>query len=72
VSHMSHMSSSCKVQAAKDVKHHIFDWQVTGTIDNQPLTIDASLDYVPPTNSFPVGLLLAVGGASVLLAGGVV
>ena len=61
-----------KVEAAKDVEHHIFDWEVPGTVDGERLTIDGSLDYVPPKNGgFPVGLLLAVGAASALLFAGI-
>jgi hypothetical protein len=37
-----------KVEAAKDVEHHIFDWKVPGTVDGEQLAIDGSLDYVPP------------------------
>ncbi len=61
-----------KVEAAKDVEHHIFDWEVPGTVDGERLTIDGSLDYVPPQDGgFPVGVLLAVGAASVLLFAGI-
>jgi hypothetical protein len=60
-----------KVEAAKDVEHHIFDWEVPGTVDGEPLAIDGSLDYVPPKDTFPVGVLLGVGAASVLLFAGV-
>jgi hypothetical protein len=60
-----------KVEAAKDVEHHIFDWKVPGTVDGEKLAIAGSLDYVPPKESFPVGVLLAVGAASVLLFAGV-
>jgi hypothetical protein len=60
-----------KVEAAKDVEHHIFDWEVPGTVDGTKLAIAGSLDYAPPADSFPVGVLLAVGAASVLLFGGV-
>jgi hypothetical protein len=60
-----------KVEAAKDVEHHIFDWEVPGSVDGERLTIDGSLDYAPPKDSFPVGVLLAVGAASLLLLGGV-
>ncbi len=61
-----------KVAAAKEVKRHIFDWEVPGTVDGKKLAIAGSLDYVPPKDSFPVGVLLAVGAASVLLFAGVV
>jgi hypothetical protein len=61
-----------KVEAAKDEKHHIFDWKVPGTVDQQRLTIDGSLDYVPPTEGLSMGLLVAVGAASLALFGGVV
>jgi hypothetical protein len=60
-----------KVEAAKDVEHHIFDWEVPGTVDGEKLAIAGSLDYVPPEHSFPVGVLLAAGAASVLLFAGV-
>lgn len=60
-----------KVEAAKDVKHHIFDWQVTGTVDGERLAIDGSLDYLPPKGSSPTGVLLAVGAAALLLFAGV-
>jgi hypothetical protein len=56
-----------RVAAAKDVEHHIFDWMVPGTVDGQRLTIDGSLDYVPPGDSFPVVVPLAIGAASVVL-----
>ncbi len=60
-----------KVEAAKDVEHHIFDWEVPGTVDGTKLAIAGSLDYAPPADSFPVGVLLAVGAASVLLFAGI-
>jgi hypothetical protein len=61
-----------KVAAAKDVEHHIFDWEVTGEVDGERLAIDGSLDYVPPAeNDFPTVVLLAVGAASLLLFAGV-
>jgi hypothetical protein len=62
-----------KVEAAKDVPHHIFDWSVPGTIDGKPLAIDGSLDYAPlPGQRFPRILivpvvLLAVLGAVLAL-----
>jgi len=59
------------VEAAKDVEHHIFDWQVTGTVDEERLTIAGSLDYMPPKDSFPAGVLFVVGAASLLLFAGV-
>ena len=42
-----------KVEAAKDVEHHIFDWEVPGTVDGEKLAIDGSLDYAPPKDSLP-------------------
>jgi hypothetical protein len=60
-----------KVEAAKNVEHHIFDWEVPGTVDGEKLVIAGSLDYVPPKDSFPVGVLLAVVAASALLFVGV-
>lgn len=61
-----------KVAAAQDVEHHIFDWTVPGTVDGEKLTIDGSLDYAPPKDGFPVGVLLAVVAASLALFAGVV
>ncbi len=61
-----------KVEAAKDIEHHIFDWTVPGTVDGEKLAIDGSLDYAPPNDSLPVGVLLAVGAASLALFAGVV
>ena len=43
-----------------------------GTVDGEQLAIDGSLDYAPPKDSFPVGVLLAVGAASLALFAGVV
>jgi hypothetical protein len=60
-----------KVEAAKDVEHHIFDWEVPGSVDGKRLTIVGSLDYVPPKDSLPVGMLLGIGAASVLLFAGI-
>jgi hypothetical protein len=60
-----------KVEAAKDVEHHIFDWEVPGTVDGEPLAIEGSLDYVPPEGGFPLGVLLAAGAASLALFAGV-
>jgi hypothetical protein len=37
-----------KVEEAKDVEHHVFDWKVPGTVDGERLAIAGSLDYVPP------------------------
>ena len=61
-----------KVQAAQDGEHHIFDWTVPGTVDGEKLLIAGSLDYVPPKDSFPLGLLLAGAAASLVLLAGLV
>jgi hypothetical protein len=39
-----------KVRDAPDVEHHIFDWQVPGTVDGEELVVAGSLDYVPPSD----------------------
>lgn len=56
------------VEAAKDVRHHIFDWTVTGTLDARPLVIAGTLDYAPlPGQRFP--RIMIVPLVVVILAG---
>jgi hypothetical protein len=59
-----------KVRQAKDEPHHVFDWNVRGTVGGQPLAIRGSLDYRPPPkstfNPILIAPLVALG-----LAGGI-
>ena len=62
-----------KVEEAKDVEHHIFDWKVPGTVDGERLAIAGSLDYVPPDDdggSTSVLLAWIAAALVVALAGG--
>jgi hypothetical protein len=62
-----------KVAAAKDVEHHIFDWEVPGTVEGKRLAIAGSLDYTPPAkDGVSVGILLGVAAACAALFAGVV
>jgi hypothetical protein len=63
-----------RVEADKEIPHHIFNWTVPGTIDGKPLAIRGSLDYEPlPGSSFPKILIVplvaiaAAGAAAVWL-----
>ncbi len=59
-----------KVRQAKDEPHHVFDWNVPGTVGGQPLAIRGSLDYQPPpTSSFNPILILPL--VALALAGGI-
>jgi hypothetical protein len=59
-----------KVRAARDRAHHVFDWNVPGTIGDEPLAIRGSLDYEPPpASSFNPILIAPV--VALVLAGGV-
>jgi hypothetical protein len=59
-----------KVRAAKDERHHVFDWRVPTTLGGKRTTILGSLDYTPPPGqTFNTALLvpialLVVGGAT--------
>jgi hypothetical protein len=59
-----------KVRQAKDQPHHVFDWNVPGSVEGQPLAIRGSLDYQPPPkssfNPILIAPLVALG-----LAGGI-
>jgi hypothetical protein len=59
-----------RIRAAKDRAHHVFDWNVPGTIDGEPLAIRGSLDYEPPPESSFNPILIAPLVA-LILAGGV-
>ena len=48
-----------KVEAAKDVPQHVFDWTVPATLDGRPLRIAGSLDYEPPPRGKPTALIVA-------------
>jgi hypothetical protein len=56
-----------KVEAAKDVPHHIFDWRVPGTVDGAKLAIAGSLDYTPPSNSGSSYVLVSWIAAALVL-----
>jgi hypothetical protein len=58
------------VRKAKEVPHHIFNWQVPGTVDGKRMTIAGSLDYVPPKGGgIPIWIVAIVGiGVAALLA----
>jgi hypothetical protein len=62
-----------RVQAAKDERHHIFDWRVPARLDGKPLAIAGTLDYEPPPKKVPrplIALLVAIvvgGGVAVWL-----
>ena len=56
-----------KIEAAKDLPHHIFNWVVPGTIDGRPLAIRGSLDYEPlPGQRFPRILLFPLAFVAAL------
>jgi hypothetical protein len=60
------------VRADPDVAHHLFDWEVPGTLDGHPLVITGTLDYRPPSdNGVPkllfVPLLVSAAGGFVLV-----
>ena len=59
-----------KVRQAKDEPHHVFDWNVPGSVGSQPLLISGSLDYQPPPKSSFNPILIAPLVA-LALAGGV-
>jgi hypothetical protein len=54
-----------KVRAAKDKRHHVFDWTVPATAGGKPLAIRGSLDYAPPPkgsfNALLIVPLVALG-----------
>jgi hypothetical protein len=56
-----------KVAEAKDEPHHVFDWNVPGTLDGKRFAIAGSLDYEPPPSG---NATLLVGAAAVVLLGG--
>ena len=48
-----------KVSAAQDRPHHIFNWTIPGTLNDQGMSIRGSLDYRPtPGQTFPTRLLI--------------
>ena len=59
-----------KVRQAKDKPHHVFDWNVPGSVGSEPLMISGSLDYKPPPKSSFNPILIAPLVA-LALAGGV-
>jgi hypothetical protein len=59
-----------KVRQAKDKPHHVFDWNVPGSVGGQPLAIRGSLDYKPPPASSFNPILIAPLVA-LALAGGI-
>ena len=56
--------------AVKDRQHHVFDWNVPGSLGGQPLAIRGSLDYRPPPQSSFNPILIAPVLA-LALAGGI-
>jgi hypothetical protein len=63
-----------KIEAAKGVPHHVFDWKVLTLLAGQRTTIAGSLDYKPPPDQtfnkvliVPMALLVLAGGAAVWL-----
>jgi hypothetical protein len=59
-----------KVRQAKDKPHHVFDWNVPGSVGSEPLMISGSLDYKPPPkSSFNPSLIAPL--VALALAGGV-
>ena len=59
-----------KIEAAKDVPHHVFDWKVPGTVDGAKLLIAGSLDYTPPKAGKSTYVLVSWIGAAAILAAG--
>jgi hypothetical protein len=57
-----------KVRDAPDVKHHIFDWKVPGTVDGAKLVVSGSLDYVPPASGGSVYVVVSWVAAIIALA----
>lgn len=59
------------IRDAPDVPHHVFDWEVPGSLDGRELVIAGTLDYEPPPGGGRPPLLyllvplvpLAIGGA---------
>jgi hypothetical protein len=62
-----------KVEAARDLPHHVFDWKVPMVLDGGPLVVAGSLDYEPPPEGRPkvllgvLGVVVVAGAAAVLL-----
>ena len=59
-----------KVREARDQPHHVFDWNVPGSVGGQPLAIRGTLDYKPPPKSSFNPILIAPVVA-LALAGGI-
>lgn len=58
-----------KVREARDKPHHVFDWNVPGSVGAQPLAIRGSLDYQPPPKS-SFNPILVAPLVALALAGG--
>jgi hypothetical protein len=60
-----------QVRAAPDEPHHVFDWEIPGSVDGAPFTIAGSLDYTPAESGRPSWIYLALPLVAIVLAGGV-
>jgi hypothetical protein len=58
-----------EVRASPDATHHVFDWEVPGTVDGTPFTIEGALEYVPVASSRPSWIYLPVPLAALVLVG---
>jgi hypothetical protein len=57
-----------QVRADPDRAHRIFEWEVPGTADGRPFTIEGALDWKPPSSGSPPWLYLALPLCALVLA----
>lgn len=57
-----------KVRDAPEVAHHLFDWTVPGTVDDEKLVVSGSLDYVPPGDGGSLYVVVSWFAAIIALA----
>ena len=47
-----------RIEAAKDLPQHVFDWTIPATLEGRSLRISGSLDYAPPPAGRPKVLII--------------